>query len=60
MDQLNHDYYTARAVFSRELAQRAASPNVAAIHQELASRYDSIAAGVRRSMTHPDRDAQAA
>lgn len=43
MDQLNHqEYFRSRAATSRELAERAASPKVAAIHQELAMRYETL------------------
>lgn len=45
MNQPNHqDYYVARAASSRGLAERAADPMIAAIHAELASRYDLLAA----------------
>ena len=44
MDKRNdHDYYLARAKASRELALRAASPAAAAIHSELAQRYEAAA-----------------
>jgi hypothetical protein len=46
MDRLNdHDYYVARAKTCREMAARAASPAIAAIHAELATRYEAGAAG---------------
>ena len=52
MDQLsNHECYVARATSSRGLAQRAASPVVAAIHEEMASRYDSTAVLTRQNVT---------
>lgn len=45
MDQLNHqDYYFTRAKASRELAQQAVNPAIAAIHSELATRYDDMVA----------------
>ncbi len=45
MSQSNHqDYYIARAANSRDLARRAADPAIAAIHTNLAMRYDLLAA----------------
>lgn len=45
MNQSNHrEYYVARAASSRELAQRAADPAIAAIHVDLAERYEVLAA----------------
>ena len=45
MNQLNHqDYYVTRAATSRALALRAADPSIAAIHADLAKRYDILAA----------------
>jgi hypothetical protein len=45
MNLLNHkSYYTTRAQHSRELANRAISPPIAAIHLELAEKYDMLAA----------------
>lgn len=45
MSVLNfREYYLARAETSRRLAEQAASPNVAAIHAELAERYRLTAA----------------
>jgi hypothetical protein len=44
MDRLNHqDYYIARAAAARDLAQRAVSPAIAAIHTKLAAQYDLAA-----------------
>ena len=40
----NQEYYVVRAAASRDLAQRAGNPTIAAIHAELATRYDSLAA----------------
>lgn len=37
------DYYAERANVSRDLARRATAPNIAAIHNDLASRYDALA-----------------
>ena len=43
MNQLNdHDFYLVRAQASRKLARQAVDPAIAAIHFELASRYDGI------------------
>lgn len=43
MDQLNHrDYYLTRAQASRDLAEQAANPAIAAIHSEMANRYDDM------------------
>lgn len=38
-----HDYLTMRAAFSRSMERCAASPVVAAIHAEMACRYESRA-----------------
>lgn len=44
MNQLNHyRYYVARAAAARNLAQRAVDPAIAAIHAELADRYELVA-----------------
>lgn len=40
----HRDYYLARAATARELAERAADPQVAAIHTDFATRYDELAA----------------
>lgn len=49
MNQLNHhDYYLARAAASRDLAERAGASKVAAIHAELAARYETMAAQPER------------
>ena len=43
MDQRNDDsYYVTRAKKSFEMAQRATNPAIAAIHAEMATRYQSI------------------
>lgn len=61
MDQLdNHDYYLARAGTARKLAQRAASASVAAIHADLASRYEATVAELERTVALPGGGAQAA
>lgn len=50
MNQPNdQEYYVARAASSRDLAQRAATPMIAAIHVELAIRYDVLAAQPERT-----------
>ncbi len=60
MDEFNnHGYYLARASAARDLAQRAANPAIAAIHQEMASRYDHTAAQIGQRLAKPN-DAQAA
>lgn len=43
MDQPSYQsYYLSRAAASRGLAQRAANPMIAAIHADLAARYDAL------------------
>jgi hypothetical protein len=37
------DYYVGRAEAARRMAEQAASPNIAAIHLELADRYEAVA-----------------
>jgi hypothetical protein len=37
------DYFRQRAAAEREMAQHAASPDIAAIHEQLAREYDSLA-----------------
>ena len=57
MDQSNHhSYYRTRAKVSRELAQRAVSPGIAAIHSELATRYEKMIAQLEQDGA--GRDAQ--
>lgn len=41
------DYYVARAATERARAKAATDPNVAAIHAELATRYDEVVARLR-------------
>ncbi|MFV0625189.1 hypothetical protein ACBY01_14415 [Sphingomonas sp. ac-8] len=49
MNELNnHDYYLRRAQHSRQLADNAASPAIARIHQEMATRYEELAAATRQ------------
>ena len=61
MDQLNtYDYYVMRAEHSRDLAQRAASPGIAAIHHDLAERYDELVAEIEAHFAASVREAQAA
>ena len=44
MKQLNHqNYYVTRAAAARDLAQRAVSPAIAAIHAEMAVQYELVA-----------------
>lgn len=43
----NYDYYCRRAAHSRDLADHAASPGIARIHLEMASRYEELAAATR-------------
>ena len=45
------DYYLSRAAASRSLARRASDPMIAAIHAELADRYDVL---VARTSRRPD------
>lgn len=37
------EYYRERAAAEREMARKAATPEIAAIHEELARGYDSLA-----------------
>lgn len=61
MSQTNHrDYYRSRAEASRDLAQRATDPSVAAIHIEMAIRYDGIATQLDARPDTMQRSAQAA
>lgn len=46
---MNQEHYAARAAAARNMARRAATPAVAAIHAELASRYEQLA-------SRPDRN----
>lgn len=49
MNELNHQiYYELRAETSRDLARRASSPAIAAIHQDFAVRYEDLAARAER------------
>ena len=60
MNQSNHlDYYVARAATSRDLARRAADRSIAAIHAELATRYDRLAAEIKRDTQRGRRAAHA-
>ena len=50
MNQHNHhDYYLTRAKASHDLAQRAVSPAIAAIHAELAARYEIMVAKLQET-----------
>ena len=42
-EAVSQDYYRARAMHSRDLAQRATDASIAAIHADLAARYDVLA-----------------
>ncbi len=54
MNQPNYqDYYMSRAAASRNLAQRATDPMIAAIHAELAARYDVLVAETSRRADEP-------
>jgi hypothetical protein len=56
VQQLNsHEYYVTRAQASRRLAERAASPYIAAIHSDLASRYEHTADKLARTPETSDR-----
>lgn len=60
MNKLNDaEYYVARAAASRQLAQRATSPAIAAIHDEMASKYESTAAQMAAGRGTPSPEAQA-
>lgn len=60
MNQLNdRDYYARRAATARNLAQRAADPAIAAIHAELAHRYDLLVAQPEAKNDSPSSAAQA-
>ncbi len=45
----DRDYYGARAASARKMARQASDPAVAAIHSELATRYEVLS-------TRPDRN----
>jgi hypothetical protein len=49
------EYYVARAYASRDLAKMATRPAIAAIHLELANRYDSAVRQLQRQLdaSHP-------
>ena len=60
MDEFNnHRYYLTRANAARELARRAADPAIAAIHRDMANRYETTAAQIGQGVTRT-REAQAA
>ena len=44
-------YYELRARKARELAEAAIDPKIAAIHSEMADRYDVLATGIRPRAT---------
>lgn len=61
MNQLNHqNYYRERAKASRDLAEQAANPAIAAIHSEFAARYDKMAAQSEKRSDGAGGSAQAA
>lgn len=43
MSKTDVDYFRRRAAVEREMAGKAVSPEVAAVHQELARGYDALA-----------------
>lgn len=44
MDENDLDYYRGRAIISRRMADEASEPYIAAIHLELARRYQALIA----------------
>jgi len=46
------EYYTERARAERELSERATDPLIAAIHAELANRYEKMARAPKRPILH--------
>jgi hypothetical protein len=52
-EQNNQEYYLSRATTSRQLAERAIDPSIAAIHTDLATRYEMLAAESRPNNTDP-------
>jgi hypothetical protein len=44
MSEFDKSYYRARGAAERELAASAANPKIAAIHLDMAARYDILAA----------------
>lgn len=60
MNHFNHDsYYRMRAQASHMMARRATNPAIAAIHAEMATRYETKVAEIERS-SPTARTAQAA
>ena len=53
MPDCDRTYYEQRAATEREMAAAAADPRIAAIHMELAERYDLLAASNARAPTGP-------
>lgn len=45
----NRSYYACRAEASRALAERAVNPEIAAIHTELATRYEALVIETQRT-----------
>jgi hypothetical protein len=48
-----YEYYVSRATSCRRLAERASDPSIAAIHIDLATRYDRLAAEHSSNNTDP-------
>jgi hypothetical protein len=53
IERNNLEYYVNRAISCRQLAERATDPAIAAIHVDLATRYESLAAEPRSNDTDP-------
>ena len=51
MSEYDQSYYQARAAKARELAAAAVDPKIAAIHLEMAERYDLLAASEAEAPT---------
>ena len=50
-EQNNQEYYLSRATTSRQLAERAIDPSIAAIDTDLATRYERLAGEPRTKDT---------
>lgn len=54
MTELNHqEYYVSRATSCRQMASQAIDPMIAAIHTDLAARYERLAAEPRSNDGDP-------
>lgn len=51
MSDYDRDYYEQRSAKSRELAAKAVDPKIAAIHLEMAERYDLLASSKAEAPT---------